>query len=486
MERNFYNDDFEEFLKQKADQNKMYPSDRVWNNVYGSLHNRRRWFAIGLVLLLITSALMISREVMRTGQDKIAAGSPPAQAAPGTTATASSSGAASTINDNTNSYTNDIGIPAYKGPTLQSSHNARSGWNMTTPAAIAGNAAAINSAIRATDEAIAAELLSFSTFNAPAAGLAASRLEGQQEIENTPDNAPSLRASASAGAVSLAGNTALRNAQLDPLPSFRPTILVSRKNKPFQNDFGTIRVKIPFRDRWSMKIYGSPIVSYRRLSDLGRTAKYIPVAVSYSGNIDNYVHHKPALGFELGSRIMYKLTPSLGVFSGVQLNYSRYYIDAYRYNTERATIALTSSSPAGDTLSNYTSIRNFGGYSPEQLTNQYLQVSVPIGAELKLLGNDHIQLGIAAAVQPTYLLASSTYLISSDFKNYVQNGDLVRRFNLHTNFEAFISYESPSGLKWQLGPQFRYQVFSSYSNKYPIREYITDFGIKLGITRILK
>jgi len=461
----------------------MYPSDRVWNNVYGSLHNRRRWFAIGLVLLLITSALMISREVLRTGQDKIAANTTPPPAAPRPSATLT------TGNDNTNPYNNNIGIPAYKGPIQPNNHMAHAGWNMTTPAPVtaeedANDNSAIGSAIRATDEAIAAELLSFNAFSTPATAITASRFEaGQQEIDNTPDNVTSAQARATA---SITGTSSLRNAQIDALPSFRPSILVSRKNKPFRNDFGTIQVKIPFRDRWSMKIYGSPIVSYRRLSDLSRTTKYVPVAISYSGNIDSYVHHKPALGFELGTRIMYKLTPSLGVFSGLQFNYSRYYIDAYRYNTERATIALTSSSPRGDTLSNYTSIRNFGGYSPEQLTNQYLQVSVPLGAELKILGNDRIQLGIAAAVQPTYLLASSTYLISSDFKNYVQNTDLIRRFNLHTNFEAFVSYESPSGLKWQLGPQFRYQVFSSYSNKYPIREYITEFGIKLGITRILK
>jgi hypothetical protein len=40
MERNFYNDDdfdFEQFLKQKADQYKMYPSDRVWNNIDNSI-----------------------------------------------------------------------------------------------------------------------------------------------------------------------------------------------------------------------------------------------------------------------------------------------------------------------------------------------------------------------------------------------------------------------------------------------------------------
>jgi hypothetical protein len=482
MERNFYNDDFEEFLKQKADQNKMYPSDRVWNNVYGSLHNRRRWFAIGLVLLLITSALMVSREVLLTGHDKIAANTASTPAAAKLPANGTNN------NDNTNAYNNNIGIPAYKGPIQPANHTAHTAWNMANPApAVSQNAhdnSAIGSAIRATDDAIAAELLSYNTFSTTAGATTASRREaGQQEIDNTPGIETPGRHSVIAF---IAGETSLRNAQIDALPSFRPSILVTRKNRPFHNDFGTIQVKIPFRDRWSMKIYGSPIISYRRLSDLSRTTKYVPVAISYSGNIDSYVHHKPALGFELGTRIMYKLTPSLGVFSGLQFNYSRYYIDAYRYNTERATIALTSSSPAGDTLSNYTSIRNFGGYSPEQLTNQYLQVSVPLGAELKLLGNDRVQLGIAAAVQPTYLLASSTYLISSDFKNYVQNTDLIRRFNLHTNFEAFISYESPSGLKWQLGPQFRYQVFSSYSNKYPIREYITEFGIKLGITRILK
>jgi len=445
----------------------MYPSERVWNNVYGSLHNRRRWFAIGLVLLLITSALMVSREVLHTGQDKLAAN------------TTTTPAPHAVNNNNANAYANNIGIPAFKEATLPSGHSARnSGWNMVP--ANSDNAGAINSAILATDQAIDAELLSFSSTNTPA-GFIATRYEGsQEEIDNEPSTI-ALNGNTIAGS-----NASPRTAQVDPLPSFRPTVLVTRKNKPFQNDFGTIQVKIPFRDRWSMKMYGGPIVSYRRLSDLSKSNKSVPVAISYAGSIDSYVHHKPALGFELGSRIQYKLTPSLGVFSGVQLNYSRYYIDAYRYNSERATIALTSSSPVPDTLSNYTSIRNFGGYSPEQLTNQYLQVSIPIGAELKLLGDHRLQLSVAAAVQPTYLLASSTYLISSDFKNYVPNNDLVRRFNLHTNFEAFISYESASGLRWQLGPQFRYQVFSSYSNKYPIREYITEFGIKLGITRIFK
>jgi hypothetical protein len=236
--------------------------------------------------------------------------------------------------------------------------------------------------------------------------------------------------------------------------------------------------------KWSLQLYASPIVSYRRLSNFNnRSDKYVPVAINYAGNLDNYVHHKPAIGFEFGTKVNYEISKSLHLYLGAQLNYSRYYIDAFNYHSEKASIALNNAQVA-DTVSNYTSIRNFDGYSPEQLQNQYFQLSVPVGAELRLLGNKRFQLSIAGAIQPTYLISSNSYLISSDYKNYIQNPDLARRFNVHTNFEAFVSYKM-GGLKWQLGPQFRYQLLSSYSDKYPIREYLTEFGIKLGITKTI-
>ncbi len=52
MEKNFYHNDFEEFLKVKADQYKMYPSDRVWKGIDKSIRSRRRWYWSGFVLLL--------------------------------------------------------------------------------------------------------------------------------------------------------------------------------------------------------------------------------------------------------------------------------------------------------------------------------------------------------------------------------------------------------------------------------------------------
>src|SRR5258705_12684334 len=57
MERNF-NNEFERFLKENADQYRLYPSAKVWNGIYATLHTRRKWFGLGLVLLLITGSLI--------------------------------------------------------------------------------------------------------------------------------------------------------------------------------------------------------------------------------------------------------------------------------------------------------------------------------------------------------------------------------------------------------------------------------------------
>src|SRR5258705_7546808 len=72
MDHNIYDNDFEEFLKQKSDQYKMYPSDRVWNNVYSSLHGRRKWWTLGFTLFFIGAGLLVGREVLLSNYNRMA------------------------------------------------------------------------------------------------------------------------------------------------------------------------------------------------------------------------------------------------------------------------------------------------------------------------------------------------------------------------------------------------------------------------------
>lgn len=51
-ERFLYEEEFEKQLKEKADQFKMYPSDKVWSEVNSSIHPRSKRFVVGMTILI--------------------------------------------------------------------------------------------------------------------------------------------------------------------------------------------------------------------------------------------------------------------------------------------------------------------------------------------------------------------------------------------------------------------------------------------------
>jgi hypothetical protein len=69
MEKEFYTDEFEQLIKEKADQFRMYPSKRVWHSIYNNLHPSRRWPSVIMSLLLITSLMLIG--YLHTGDNSI-------------------------------------------------------------------------------------------------------------------------------------------------------------------------------------------------------------------------------------------------------------------------------------------------------------------------------------------------------------------------------------------------------------------------------
>ena len=170
---------------------------------------------------------------------------------------------------------------------------------------------------------------------------------------------------------------------------------------------------------------------------------------------------------------------NLTLIGGLQFNVSKYDIRAYAYTSEVAIIAL-SSGPGTNSVSSVSNYRNFGGYSSNWLHNLYFSVSAPLGAELKVAGGNKTYLGISTTLQPTYVLSDRAYLISTDYKNYAKVPSLIRKWNINTSFETFAGY-STGKIKWKVGPQVRYQVLSSFQEKYPVREHLFDYGLKIGI-----
>ena len=110
---------------------------------------------------------------------------------------------------------------------------------------------------------------------------------------------------------------------------------------------------------------------------------------------------------------------------------------------------------------------------------------MPIGADLKLAGNENVQWNVGASIQPTFVIGGKNYLISSDKRNFVKEPSLLNRWNINAGFETFITFKS-NGLTWQIGPQFRTQLFSTNSKKYVIEERLLNYGFKVGVSKLIK
>jgi len=228
------------------------------------------------------------------------------------------------------------------------------------------------------------------------------------------------------------------------------------------------------------QVYFTPTVSYRKLTENKRVYStsgfYVPVI-----DVKNLVKHKPAMGLEFGIEGRYQVSEKFSLKTGLQFNINRYDIRAYSHPTEIATVALTSGYGMVDSLATLSNYRNFSGTTPNWLENFYFQVAIPVGAEIILSDKKNLQWGISGTIQPTYVIGDRAYVISSDYKNYAKFPDLMRRWNISTGVETFVSY-STGKIKWQVGPHLRYQHLSSFVSALTVKENLFAIGLKVGAT----
>lgn len=463
MEKKFYHTDFEELIKEKADQYKMYPSDRVWKGIDRAIRSRRKWYWSGFVLLLSGVSYLAITELMS-----------PATVAPvkQNATTQKPLVTAQQLNPLTaSSITADAMSTPLSGDEITSDLLLEDDGNVTAafeiPLKLLPGAANVNSGQKA---------------SLRISGLAPLGNREQYNFElSWPESGINVAAELPQPRVEQNEKVVLHPQEQTPVEE--------KVRINWLLDNAAFRVPTGKTKRISWQLAFSPTVNYRKLTGSRNAKTYyastpnIPLALRLDGNVGNLVNHKPALGFELGTHGHMMLNNRFTFKAGLQFNYSKYDIRAFRAPAELTTIALNSQT--GNTIVGVSDIRNFGGTTPADLKNQYFQLSMPVGFEFRVLGNENLQLNLASTLQPTYLLNSNTYLITTDFKNYAKEPSLVRKWNVNAGAEAFIAY-ARGGVKWQVGPQFRYQLLSSYKNEYPIKEYLMEYGIKVGITKTIR
>lgn len=466
MESNFNHREFEHYVKSNADQYRMIPSEKVWRGINSTLHTRRRWYGIGLGLLLLLTATSVTWVMLRYPNGK-------KQESALNTEIPINSKVTNDLNakesDHSSAKSRSI-LPFDKYPGEQNAANDPLLINdagtfnievVTTEPVQSGEALIIPGSHQTTEKIANTSVEKVNTDVPPVNDF--DETDGIDNIDTHSFTLPSDK------------STPNKNASV-----YSPLTIESVTNS-FKAE------KLIKKLRWQM--YFTPTVSYRKL---GVNKSYSGDASPFSasnypfaspGDVNSEVVHKPDMGLELGLSAAYPLLHNLKLLAGVQFNINRYDIKAFAYYGEQATINLNGGN-GSNSLTAWTFYRNHDGYKSDWLKNYYFSVSAPIGAEIKVLGNKKTYLGVAGTVQPTYILKDRAFMISTDYKNYVEVPHLIRHVNVNASLETFVSYTSrTSKTRWQIGPQIRYQVLSSFKNPYPVTENLFDFGLKVGVMR---
>jgi hypothetical protein len=191
------------------------------------------------------------------------------------------------------------------------------------------------------------------------------------------------------------------------------------------------------------------------------------------------------LGLEAGIGIAYSFAKNFKLKIGAQGNYTSYVINADETNHPISTTLMFNDLAGYPYMESRVSVlSNSTSLNPTKVHSQTYQVSIPVGLAVKLLGSKKLEWYAAVAIQPTYVFGGKAKLLSADKRNYVSDPSLIKRWNLNGGVETYVQYKL-GRYAIQAGPQFRYQLSSTYAKKYTLNENLYNAGIKVGIVKNL-
>ncbi|MES2882982.1 MAG: hypothetical protein V4676_12605 [Bacteroidota bacterium] len=461
MKRDFTNENFESFLRRQTEGLRLRPDDKIWKGISKELNKGRRRFGFGIAAFLIAACTF--------GYFTIDGNSPRSNTSSKNTASKNSA-LKSTVPTNTAANTNRQNVNGEEQP----GNEAQTNYNIDLLSSLS---VADSDAPR--QKTVATTVATNSVANAS--------INSLQVVSRNFD----LAGEPSSSAETIFTSTIIDN---DLAPGVEKTtegsVPTATEKKLPQSIESVVNIYKGgnVKRKASVEWYFTPTVSYRKLTEnksfiraqQGSTSPSI-VAPSLF-DVNNVVTHKPGMGMEMGFAVKYPIGKNLKLRGGLQFNVTRYEIRAFKSTSELATIMLNTRNSGGvDSISRVSRLSNEGSSEPNWLQNLYLQISAPIGAEFTIAGNKKVQFGVATTIQPTYVLGNRAYVISANYKNYAEVPELTRRWNMNTSLETYVAY-STGRLNWQVGPQVRYQLLSSFVAKYPVKENLFDYGLRVGIS----
>ena len=419
-----HNDNFEQFLREATENFKMRPSVRVWNSVYNNIHPSKKSPSAAALLVFIIAFFIFSSNNSNVFQEAIAIENKSTELIK---------------NKQPLAYSNKLQTPSvYKKQDLYH-------------AAIENKP---NGQIKRKTNSVA---------SAPAA------IENYKPIIFTNINAKSQLQDFNL------------HQQINQLDAGTVYQINSIEQKPIY-----IPVKNNDESELSYQLYATSSVGYRN----GYRNSESEISTSSSEYLHNVtdlnknLRYMPEFNVEAGGAFLVNVTSSLRLKAGMQLNYTN-----YKLTNNDGLSDLVNSEVSNPVVNNPSQANEIQMLNPnmnnefKKFNSSTYQISIPFGTELELIGNHQLKWFAGATIQPSYLVGGYPGQNTNEMQSYLQEGYGFRKWNVNTSFETFLSYKLPNGSRINAGPQFRYQLFSSYESKYLYNDKQYNIGLKLGISR---
>lgn len=482
MEKEFYRDEFEQFLKDTTDDFKMYPSRKVWHSIYNDLHPDRKWPSLAVCLLLLTAIMYLGV----SNNNAINSGSKKTQY----NYLSASSNESGTVQLK-ESFANSGSNASIKNREFLTASNGKVDISINTLAiAESNNSINVNSSPTSFKIEAGSDIQKVSSLIVNEnATISAKIITAETNILGNEENA---KESEDLVAKEYLQHIANGNSKNPESVYNKSQQAQPNDNREWIDNFALYNKKKErnsFKRGWSTQYYVVPSVGYRVLFKNEQLAASNDNSFISTNNNNDVKPSEPneqgALSIEAGAGVIKEINSRFRIKTGLQFNYTDFITNAQKLD-HPTTTTVAFNNDYGVSVQGYSSrYANTPGKNKDQLHNRTLQLSIPIGFDYKLLGNNKIAWYAGASFQPTYIAGGYAWVQSADNNFYVDDPSLLRRWNFNAGVESFVSIKTPSGASINLGPQFRYQLMSTYSKRYTYTEKPYSIGFKIGFSKPL-
>lgn len=499
MEKKFYNEEFEQFLRDSVENFQMFPSRKVWYGIYNDLHPSKKWPSLAITLILVSAVLFlgisnnnsINRNTTKNGAKTLLAQTNP---------------------NNINSTNITAHTPSNPQPNFNTAtKNSHSGTKGTIHHPIKSTASPIsNGALeniskethiktvqtKATlpkpnsEQLVEAPLIKNAIIETSAATNV--QVQNAEMFEEHLNNAaPTSEKQIEDNQNSTAVSLPLQKQEEKKETHHQLNDLQKEEERKWVENYAFYNK--PAQKRWKSRslvsFYITPSVGFRTFKSTNHsTPANTSIAVNNNAvnrDINEFISQASAVNLEVGSMLLYNLSKNIRLKAGLQFNYSNYISFAeHLSHTTQTTLLLKTPNGQLDEVPVTTMYKNnySNPYALSRINNKSLQLSIPIGADFKVAGKQKLKLYTGATIQPTLITGGNAYAISADKRYYAEYPSLMRKFNVNTSLETYLSYTTANGASIIVGPQVRYQLFSSFNKRYLYSEKRYNVGVKIGFT----